>query len=134
MRRGDGVKGQDVLLIPCLGKEGEEGAWRLEKARCFQWQNIIATYDPSLPIPSQAPPNCRKIFFSLFSTYNGYSVVDDDQVSMHMGGVRTSTIVFLPSHTTLVKRLLTEAYGEEGEFTSKMAMLGKENMDLERNV
>jgi len=67
--RGDGVKGQDVLLIPCLGKEGEEGAWRLEKARCFQWQNIIATYDPSLPIPSQAPPNCRKFFFSLFSFF-----------------------------------------------------------------
>ncbi len=27
-----------------------------------------------------------------------------------------------------------EAYGEEGEFTSKMVMLGKEIMDLERNI
>ncbi len=53
---------------------------------------------------------------------------------MHMGGVRASTIVSLPTHIPLVKRLLLEARGKEGEFTSKMAVFGKETMDLERTV
>jgi hypothetical protein len=44
---------------------------------------------------------------------------------MHVGGVRASTIVFLPNNIALMKRLLMEAYGEKGEFTFKMAMLGK---------
>ncbi len=44
---------------------------------------------------------------------------------MHMGGVRAYAIVFLLSHEGLMMRLLAEAHGEEGEFTSKMAMLGK---------
>jgi hypothetical protein len=51
-----------------------------------------------------------------------------------MGGVRAYAIVFLPSHKALMKRLLMEARGEEGEFTSKMAMLGEETMDLEHKV
>jgi hypothetical protein len=38
-----------------------------------------------------------------------------------MGGVRAYAIVFLPSHEALMKRLLTEAHGEEREFASKMA-------------
>jgi len=50
-----------------------------------------------------------------------------------MGGVRAYAIVFLPSHKALMKRLLTEAHGEE-EFTSKMAVLGEETMDLEHKV
>jgi hypothetical protein len=53
---------------------------------------------------------------------------------MYMGGVRAYAIVFLPNHKALKKRLLTEAYGEEGEFTSKMTMLRKETMDLECKV
>jgi hypothetical protein len=53
---------------------------------------------------------------------------------MHMGGVRAYAIVFLPNHKALKKRLLTKAYGEEGEFTSKMTMLRKETMDLECKV
>jgi hypothetical protein len=90
---------------------------------------------PTIAFANAANPQVFKSTNLLLdSTYNGYSVVDDDEVSMHMGGVRTSAIVFLPSHTALVKRLLMEAYGEEGEFTSKMAMLGKEIMDLECNV
>jgi hypothetical protein len=44
------------------------------------------------------------------------------------------TIVFLPTHVPLVKRFLLEAIGKEGEFTSKMAMFGKETMDLECKV
>jgi hypothetical protein len=51
-----------------------------------------------------------------------------------MGGVRAYAIFFLPSHEALMKRLLTEAYGEEGEFTSKMAVLRKKTMDLEHKV
>ncbi len=51
-----------------------------------------------------------------------------------MGGVRAYAIVFLPSHKTLMERLLTEARGKEREFTSKMAMLGEETMDLEHKV
>jgi phage host-nuclease inhibitor protein Gam len=51
-----------------------------------------------------------------------------------MGGVRTYAIVFLPSHEALMKRLLTEAHGNEGEFTSKMAKLKEEIMDLECKV
>jgi hypothetical protein len=51
-----------------------------------------------------------------------------------MGGVRTYAIVFLPSHEALMKRLLTEARGNEGEFTSKMAELKEEIMDLECKV
>jgi len=51
-----------------------------------------------------------------------------------MGGVRAYANVFLPSHEALMKRLLTEARGEEGEFTSKMAVLGEETMDLEHKV
>ncbi len=51
-----------------------------------------------------------------------------------MGGVKASTIVFLPTHIPLVKRLLLEARGKEGEFTCKMAVFGKETMDLERKV
>jgi len=53
---------------------------------------------------------------------------------MHMGGVRAYAIIFLPSHEELMKRLLTKARGEEGEFTSIMAVLGKETMDLEQHV
>ncbi len=53
---------------------------------------------------------------------------------MHMGGVKAYAIFFLPSHEVLMKRLLTEACGEEGEFTFKMAGLGEENMDLECKV
>jgi hypothetical protein len=33
-----------------------------------------------------------------------------------------------------MKRLLTKAHGKEGEFTSKMAMLGEKTMDLEHKV
>ncbi len=51
-----------------------------------------------------------------------------------MGGVRAYAIFFLLSHEALMTRLLAEAWGEEWEFTSKMAMLGKEIMDLECNV
>ncbi len=51
-----------------------------------------------------------------------------------MGGVKAYAIVFLPSHEALMKRLLMEAHGEEGEFTSKMAVLGKQIMDLERKA
>jgi len=51
-----------------------------------------------------------------------------------MGGVRAYAIIFLPSHETLMERLLTEARGKEREFTSKMAMLGEETMDLEHKV
>ncbi len=47
---------------------------------------------------------------------------------MHMGGVRAHAIVFPPSHETLMKRLLTEARGKEGEFTSTMAMLKEKTM------
>jgi hypothetical protein len=53
---------------------------------------------------------------------------------MHMGGVRAYAIVFLPSDEALMKRLLMEVHGEEGEFTSKMARLGEETMDLEHKV
>ncbi len=53
---------------------------------------------------------------------------------MHMGGVKAYAIFFLPSHEVLMKRLLTEACGEEGEFTFKMAGLGEENMDLKCKV
>jgi len=53
---------------------------------------------------------------------------------MHMGGVKAYAIVFLPSHEALMTGLLAEAYGEEGEFTSKMAVLRKETMDLECKV
>ncbi len=42
---------------------------------------------------------------------------------MHMGGVKASAIVFPHSHIALMKRLLMEACGEEGEFTSKMVVL-----------
>ncbi len=70
----------------------------------------------------------------LDSTYNGCSVVDDDKASMHMGGVEAFAIVFLPSHVALVKRLLTEVRGEEEEFTTKMAMLGEETMDVKHKV
>jgi len=51
-----------------------------------------------------------------------------------MGGVRAYVVVFHPSHEALMTKLLTEAHGEEGEFTSKMAMLRKETMDLECKV
>ncbi len=51
-----------------------------------------------------------------------------------MGGVRAYAIVFLPSHKALMKRLLMEPHGEEGEFTSKMVVLGEEIMDLERKA
>ncbi len=51
-----------------------------------------------------------------------------------MGGVRAYAIVFFPSHETLMNRLLMEAHGEEGEFTSKMVVLGEETMDLERKA
>jgi hypothetical protein len=51
-----------------------------------------------------------------------------------MGGVTTYAVVFLPSHEALMKRLLMEACGEEGEFTSKMAKLKEETMDLECKV
>ncbi len=45
-----------------------------------------------------------------------------------------STIFFLPTRVPLVKRLLLEGRGKEGEFTSKMAMLGEKTMDLEHKV
>ncbi len=48
-----------------------------------------------------------------------------------MGGVRVYAIVFFPSHETLMNRFLMEVQGEEGEFISKMVVLGKETMDLE---
>jgi len=51
-----------------------------------------------------------------------------------MGGVKAYAIFFLPSHKALMMRLLAEARGKEGESTSKMAMLGKEIMDLECKV
>jgi len=51
-----------------------------------------------------------------------------------MGGVRAYAIFFLPSHKTLMTRLLVEVRGKEGEFTSKMAMLGEETMDLKCKV
>jgi len=51
-----------------------------------------------------------------------------------MGGVRAYAIVFLPSHEALMTRLLVEAHGEEGAFTSKMAMLREKTMDLECKV
>jgi hypothetical protein len=51
-----------------------------------------------------------------------------------MGGVRAYAIVFLPSHETLTKRLLMEARGKQGEFTSKMVVIRKETMDLEHKV
>ncbi len=35
-----------------------------------------------------------------------------------MGGVRAYAIFFLPSHKALMKRLLMEVHGEEGDFTS----------------
>jgi hypothetical protein len=53
---------------------------------------------------------------------------------MHMGDVRAFAIVFLPSHVALMKKLLMKAHGEEGEFTFKMAVLGKETMELEHKV
>jgi hypothetical protein len=53
---------------------------------------------------------------------------------MHIGGVKASTIFFLPIHIPLMKRLLLETHGKEGEFTFKMAVLGKEIMDLEHKV
>jgi len=53
---------------------------------------------------------------------------------MHMGGVRAYAIIFLPSHETLMERLLMEARGKEQEFTSKMALLGEETMDLQHKV
>ncbi len=53
---------------------------------------------------------------------------------MHMGGVRAYAIVFLLNHEALMTRLLAEAWGEEREFTFKMAMLGEEIMDLECKV
>jgi hypothetical protein len=39
-----------------------------------------------------------------------------------------------PSHEALLKRLLIEARGEGGEFTSKMVMLKEKTMDLECKV
>jgi len=39
-----------------------------------------------------------------------------------------------PSHEALMKRLLIEAHGEGGEFTSKMVMLKEKTMDLECKV
>ncbi len=51
--------------------------------------------------------------------------------TLGQSGVAT---VFFPSHETLMKRLLTKARGEEGEFTSKMAMLGEKTIDLEHKV
>jgi hypothetical protein len=51
-----------------------------------------------------------------------------------MGGVRAYAIVFLPNYKALMERLLTKAHGEEGEFTSKMAMLREETMDLKHKV
>ncbi len=51
-----------------------------------------------------------------------------------MGGVKVYAIAFLPSHKTLMKKLLMEAHGEEGEFTSKMAMIREEFLDLERKA
>jgi len=53
---------------------------------------------------------------------------------MAHSGVKAYAIVFLPSHETLMMRLLAKAYGEEGEFTSKMVVLGEETMDLECKV
>jgi hypothetical protein len=53
---------------------------------------------------------------------------------MHMGGVRAYAIVFLPSHETLMKMLLTKACGEKKEFTTKMVVLREEIMDLECKV
>jgi hypothetical protein len=90
---------------------------------------------PTISFANVTSPQVFKPTNSLLnSTYNGCNVVDDDQASMHMGGVRAFTIFFLPSHIALVKRLLMEACGEEGEFTSKMAVLGEETMDLECKV
>ncbi len=80
---------------------------------------------PTITSINIASPQVFKFTNSLLdSTYNGYNVVDDDQASMHMGGVKALTIVFPPSHIALVKRLLMEACGKEGEFTSKMAVFG----------
>jgi hypothetical protein len=63
---------------------------------------------PTIAFTNVANPQVIKSTNSfLDSTYNGCNVVDDDQASMHIGGVRASTIVFLPSHIALVKRLLT---------------------------
>ncbi len=50
---------------------------------------------PTIAFANAANPQVFKSTNLLLdSTYNGYSVVDDDEVSMHMGGVRTSAIVF----------------------------------------
>ncbi len=90
---------------------------------------------PTIAFANATSPQVFKSTNSLLnSTCNGCNVVDDDQASMHMGGVRASAIVFLPSHIALVKRLLMEACGEEGEFTSKMVVLGEEIMDLKCKV
>jgi hypothetical protein len=60
------------------------------------------------PTPASTNTTNPQVFKStnslLDSTYNGCNVVDDDQASMHMGGVKAFTIVFLPSHIALVKR------------------------------
>ncbi len=51
-----------------------------------------------------------------------------------MGGVKASAIIVFPNHVALMRRLLMEAHGKEGEFTYEMAMLRKEIMDLECKV
>jgi hypothetical protein len=53
---------------------------------------------------------------------------------MHMGVVRAYAIFFLLSHEASMTRLLVEARGKEGEFTSKMAVLGEETMDFKCKV
>ncbi len=81
---------------------------------------------PTIAFANAASPQVFKSTNSpLNSTYNGCSVVDDDQASMHMGGVKAFTIVFLPSHIASMKRLLMEACGEQREFTFKMVVLGE---------